>query len=140
MQSKFKIVCIVVCLFGVSCTDDVPKRGSLIINHTRDIQTSSAFDTTGAKKFDSFKVIPSDIKKYLDSLEGKAYLIADPGQPFSAGCSQLEGIPGRQFVWAAMKDGFFVMEYRQGGIALFRCLLTINMGQGKISGHNVKYL
>jgi hypothetical protein len=142
MATLFRLIFIGYCTATFSCSGPVKKtrqEDEPRVNSSKPSITAG-IDTVGTKKFASYNSVPNYIKKYLDSLSGEKFLIAEPGESFSKGCSQFPGVPGKQMIWAAINDDSFKMQYLQGGIALFNCLLTINLKKGKITGHKIEYM
>lgn len=135
-----KFSCLVIIMTAAACSNGAKKKIYKPLPEVSSFESPGniIMDTAGAKKFNSFKQVPSFIKKYLDSLTGGKYLIANPGQPFSKGCSSFEEEPTRQLIWAAMNKNLFQMQYWQGGIALFKSLLTIHLNENKITGYTIE--
>ena len=103
------------------------------------VANSSVFEYLQPGKeisFSSYASIPSSIKKYLNSLEGERFLMADQGEEWNAGCLQEEGVPGREFVTAKMNERYFSMTYMEGGLGLHEMTFTLNFKKSKNLNHS----
>lgn len=89
--------------------------------------------------FTAFNQIPAPVRGYLDSIEQGKFLIAAPGEQWSAGCTRLAGEPDKQFIQASLQADTFRMRYWQGGIARMQCQMVLLMRDGKVQGRRVLY-
>jgi hypothetical protein len=103
MQPFYKYIS-AFCLLLLGCTN--PKAKTKI---------ESASVSTKAIK--DYRQVPKYIRSYLDSLEGSKFLIANPGEPWAAGCLQFDEEPDKQLISATISVDTFKMRFWQGGIA-----------------------
>jgi hypothetical protein len=84
------------------------------------------------KPVKNFKEVPSHITRYLDSLSGTRFLIANPGEQWSAGCVRINGLPNRQLIWATIDDNSFTMKYQSGGFVSSYHLMKVELKNGQV--------
>lgn len=77
--------------------------------------------------------LPAAVRELCVGKEGR---MADPGQPFNAGCLVFpDSPPGTRMIWAAhsTRDGIYVLHYEVGGIAHSFHVLVVQADGRKIS-------
>jgi hypothetical protein len=103
MKPFYKYISIF-CLLLPGCTNPKAKTGK---------EQASMY----TKLINDYRRVPQYIRSYLDSSEGGNFLIANPGEPWAAGCTRLNKEPNRQFISATISVDTFKMRFWQGGIA-----------------------
>lgn len=112
---KLRIICnLILLIFLFGC--DSHKESSGVYSqkgHSDDSNILASYKTDSLVSYDQ---VPNAIKKYLDSIEGGKFLIANPGEEWQAGCTAEQGCPRKQFIYAVESEHFFQMKFWQGGI------------------------
>jgi hypothetical protein len=116
------------CLLG--CKDHQVKKFDILTN-------LKSLDTTKLQRISSTKQFPPLVKAFLDSVNHEPFLIAEPAEPWNAGCTQVKGEPSRQLISAATNNQIFQMKYWRGGFTETAYQVTIFFERGKVLGYAV---
>ena len=134
---------IIIAGFAIACSGNNESKKSVTISDTIEpIKKKDPVYLSDIKsgEIHDFNQVPAFIRQYLDTLVKGKYLIANPGESYSAGCTVMEGEPNKQLIEASIDQYVFKMKYWQGGIALMKCLLTLTLDENEVTGYKVDYL
>lgn len=98
---------------------------SILTNKNLDGLISNV-ETADLTTYSRFKSVPRFIKRFLDGLVGRTFLIADPGEEWQATDVVLEDLPDRQLVYLGVGHEIVVLAYNKGGIGMSERVLIFN--------------
>jgi hypothetical protein len=102
-------------------------------------QNKSVKELSPSTSYTDYNKIPAYIKNYLDSLDNGKFLIANPGEPWNAGCSRRQGEPSKQLIVANLNTDTFKIKYWAGGIANMQNRIVLVLKNQKVKGHQYQY-
>ncbi len=89
-------------------------------------------ETTELAHYPEFESIPSFVKAFLDSLVGKKFRIADPGEEWQA-TDIVEGdLPDRQLVYLGVGQEVMLLAYNKGGFGMSERILIVHFEESCI--------
>jgi hypothetical protein len=89
--------------------------------------------------YTDYNQVPDYIKTYLDSLYEGKFLIANPGEPWNAGCIRQQGEPDKQLIVASLSADTFKIKYWSGGIAKMQNSLVLVLRNQRVLKHQIQY-
>jgi hypothetical protein len=124
MVTLIKIFSFTLLVIAFGCSN--PKKKNLSNVQEQSVNKQS-------KTFIDFKETPGFITSFLDSMGKEKFSIANPNEPWNAGCVRFDDKPYRQLISLTINEDSFIMEYWEGGFAKMKHIMRINF-----IGHKIK--